>query len=64
MRISFDSNHIVIVVVTFCNQERHILDTYIMASRYIRAKMSEAYVKFLDSKLESANHEEDNDKTL
>ena len=57
VRISFDSNHIVIVVVTFCNQERHILDTYIMASRYIRAKMGEAYLKFLDPKLESANHE-------
>ena len=58
VRISFDSNHIVIVVVTFCNQERHILDTYIMASPFIRAKMSGPYVKFLDSKLESANHDE------
>ena len=55
VRISFDSNHIVIVVVTFCNQERHILDTYIMASRYIRAKMSEAYVKFLDLKLQGVS---------
>ena len=29
-----------------------------MASPFIRAKMSGPYVKFLDSKLESANHDE------